>query len=52
MKNVSDFLVFSLSWCLLSAAELCTFQIFGRINLMDQELWMGTGVLLQAPEAE
>lgn len=43
MKNASDFL--ALSRCLLSAAELCTFQIFCRINLMDQgsEMWMGLG---------
>lgn len=46
MKNASDFLVFSLWWCLLSAAELCTFQMFCRINLMDQgsEIWMGTEI--------
>lgn len=50
MKNASDFLVFSLSWCLLSVAELCTFQIFCWNYLMDQgsEIWMGTEILLQA----
>lgn len=50
MKNASHFLLFSLSWCLLLVAELCTFQIFLRINLMDQgsEIWMGTEILLQA----
>lgn len=50
MKNASDCLVFSLSWCLLSIAELCTLQIFCWNYLMDQgsEIWMGTEILLQA----
>lgn len=43
MKNASDILVFLLSWYLLSAAVLCTLQIFCRINSMNQgsEIWLG-----------